>query len=290
VLAPEYRRDEVLTAMHLLDQPTSVVTHRSVPPFDDIGPTPTLDAIRARGALRVGYLSDALPYAFFNGRGDLVGHDIELAHRLAAELGVTLELVPASRDNLSCDAACDLVMSGVAVTTTRASQMLFSTSYMDETLGLLVPDHARDRFRSWAAIARLGALTVGAPDLPYFVNRLRDQLPLARLQPISRIDEIFAADEPFDAVMMPAERGSAWTLLHPRYSMVVPEGLLVKVPLAFPIARRDESFATFINTWIELKRKDGTLERAFNYWILGQNAAPKRRRWAFARDVLGWLE
>ena len=44
--------------------------------------------------------------------------------------------------------------------------------------------------------------------------------------------------------------------------MVVPEGALIKVPLAYPIARRDAAFATFVNTWIELKRKDGTLDRA----------------------------
>ena len=32
-------------------------------------------------------------------------------------------------------------MSGVAVTTHRAREMLFSDSYLDETLALVVPDH-----------------------------------------------------------------------------------------------------------------------------------------------------
>ena len=50
-----------------------------------------------RGVLRVGYLPDALPYAFFNGQGHLVGLDVELAHHLARELGVRLELRPIDR-------------------------------------------------------------------------------------------------------------------------------------------------------------------------------------------------
>jgi proton glutamate symport protein len=288
-LAPEYHRGEVLNAMHLLEDPTTLVVHRTAPALDEPGDLPTLEAIRARGSLLVGYLDDALPYAFFNRRGELVGHDIELAHRLARELGVTLQLMPVPRNDLSCRTTCDLIMSGVAVTTERASQVLFSTSYMDETLGLLVEDHARDRFRSWAAIAQSGTPTLGVPDVPYFEARVRALLPRAELRAVHDIDEVFADSMRFDAVVMPAERGSAWTLLHPRYTMVVPEGVVVKVPLAFPIARRDAAFATFINTWIELKRKDGTLERAFNYWILGQNAVPTRPRWAFARDVLGWM-
>ncbi len=70
--------------------------------------------------------------------------------------------------------------------------------------------------------------------------------------------------------------------------MVVPEPGVVKLPLAFPVGRRDQALATFVNTWIELKRRDGTLDALYKYWILGQNAAPKRPRWSIVRDVLHW--
>jgi hypothetical protein len=46
--------------------------------------------------------------------------------------------------------------------------------------------------------------------------------------------------------------------------------------------------ATFVNTWIELKRKDGTIDALYKYWILGQNAAPKGPRWSIMRNVLHW--
>lgn len=94
----------------------------------------------------------------------------------------------------------------------------------------------------------------------------------------------------FDAIALPAERGSAWTLIHPRYSVVVPEPTPIKVPLAYPIARRDLDFASFVNTWIELKRRDGTLDVLYRHWILGQTAAVRRPRGSILRGVLHWTE
>jgi ABC-type amino acid transport substrate-binding protein len=237
----------------------------------------------------VGFLSDSLPFAFRNAHGDLVGFDIELAHRLAAELGVRLELAPVERSELAAFLAarrCDLVMSGVAVTTMRASEMLFSQSYLDETMALLVRDHDRERFMSWQAIAALDPLVLGVPDLAYYVDKVRERAPHATIRTLSSIEAIFSGAIAADAVVLPAERGSAWTILNPQYSVVVPEGPLVKIPLAWPIAGHDEAFAAFVNTWIELKRKDGTFDVLFKYWVLGQNAAPASPRWSILRNVL----
>ena len=293
-LAPSYQKDQVLASMQLLQSSTPAVLLQSLPPAEPLQPSESaLGAIRRRGKLRVGYFADALPYAFFNRSGDLVGLDIDLAHRLASELAVQLELVAISREDLVAimnDGRCDLVMSGVAITTERASALLYSSSYMDETLGFLVPDSDRERFMSWPAIDALGAITIGTPDLPYFVAKLRLLAPHAVFQPVRSADDVFGRQpNAVVAVAFPAERGSAWTLLHPEYSMVVPEGQLIKVPLAYPIARHDERLAAFMNTWIDLKRKDGTLTALIDYWIFGRNATSRQPRWSIARDVLHWV-
>jgi ABC-type amino acid transport substrate-binding protein len=235
-----------------------------------------------------------MPFAFFNGRGDLVGFDVELAHRLARELGVSLTFVPADRTKLPgllAEGYCDLAMSGVVVTTLRAGEMLFSESYLDETLALMVPDHRRDQFASWDAIRDLGAITILAPDLSYYVDKLRELAPRAVIK-IQPLDEpmLPITDAKVDAVWLPAERGSAWTLMFPQYSVVVPGPNPIRVPLAFPIGKRDERFASFINTWIALKRRDGTLDAAYKRWILGQDAAPRQPRWSIMRNVLHWVE
>jgi Na+/H+-dicarboxylate symporter len=295
VLRQEYTKDKVIAGMHMRRHFGPSVVYRTPPPsLSEPKEDGQLEKIRARGALRVGYLTDALPFAFFNAQDELVGFDIEMAHSLAAELGLRVDFVPVDRtqfeEQLNGD-YCDIVMSGVAVTTRRASRVLFSSVYFDETLGLLVRDEDRNRFSSWDQIRALGDITFLAPDLPYYIDKLRERAPRAKLRVVPEAASLLTAPQnEFDAILMSAERGSAWTLLHPQYSVVVPEPGIVKVPLAYPIAGRDETFADFINTWIELKRKDGTIDDLYKYWILGQNATSRQPRWSIMRNVLGWVD
>ena len=46
----------------------------------------------------------------------------------------------------------------------------------------------------------------------------------------------------------------------------------------------------FINLWIELKKKDKTITRLYDYWILGKHAVPEPPRWSVLRNVLHWMQ
>jgi ABC-type amino acid transport substrate-binding protein len=291
-----YSKDKVLAGMHLLHEPVRAVVHKAGDAGSVRTPPPEggarLDIIRRRGVLTVGYLADSLPYAFFNAAGDLVGLDVELAHRLAAELSVSLEFVPLDRGREAEQVnagECDIVMSGVAVTTMRASRMLFSTAYLDETMAFIAPDGQRTEFATWDQLRRRPGLRLGIPDIPYYIQKVRDRLPNATLEVLPEFTTFFTSeDSRLDALVFAAERGSAWTLMYPKFAVVIPEPDVVKVPLAYPIGQRDQALATFVNTWIELKRKDGTLDALYKYWILGLDATPRQPRWSIMRDVLGW--
>ncbi len=187
---------------------------------------------------------------------------------------------------------CDLVMSGVVVTTTRAREMLFSDSYLDETLAFVVPDDQREQYASWDAIRDRGALTI-AGSRRAVLRPQAARAAAARRHPGAQRRHRAAvrpAATHADALALPAERGSAWTLMYPAYSVVVPGPDPIRVPLAYPIGKRDERLASFVNTWIALKRKDGTLDAAYKHWILGQDAAPRQPRWSIVRNVLHWVE
>ncbi len=135
-----------------------------------------------------------------------------------------------------------------------------------------------------------GRLTVAVPDIPYYVAMLRELVPNAEILTFDDVNALLAdRTATVDAVAFPAERGSAWTLIHPRYSVVVPGPLRIRLPLAYPMARDDQAFARFVNTWIALKQKDGTLETLYDYWILGRSADAASPRWSLIRDVLHWV-
>src|SRR6476620_8624321 len=196
LLRPVYTRDKVLAGMNLLHQPAAATVYRNAPSDPAVPDArPTLARLRQRGMLRVGFIPDALPFAFFNSRGDLVGFDIELAHHLASELSVRLEFVPIDRGRMEEQLGggyCDIVMSGVAVTTLRAATLLFSNSYLDETFALVVPDYAREQFSSWRAIEARPATTIAVPNVSYYIDKLRARLPRARLKVIEDLGAAFA--------------------------------------------------------------------------------------------------
>jgi Na+/H+-dicarboxylate symporter/ABC-type amino acid transport substrate-binding protein len=293
LLRPEYTKDRVLASMHLLHASVAATTLRSAPPAEPPDARPVLQAIAERQVLRVGYMQDGLPFSFFNANGDLVGLDIELAHRLASELKVGLEFRPVDRTRLAellASGYCDFVTGGVAVTTLRAGEMLFSDAYLDETLAFVVPDASRNRFSTWESIGQMGGLTIAVPDVKYYIDLLERRLPNAELRVKSLSDPFSNWDPDVDAFALPAERGSAWTLLYPKFTVIVPEPGIIKIPLAFPLARQDQAFATFMNTWLDLKRKDGTLEQLYDYWVLGRDAVRPAPRWSIMRNVLGWVD
>jgi Na+/H+-dicarboxylate symporter/ABC-type amino acid transport substrate-binding protein len=255
-----------------------------------------LNAIKKRGVLRVGVFTDRLPFVFLNREQKLVGFDVEMAHHLARDLGVKVEFVElealAALTPLLAAGRIDLAMTGLPVTPERAGEMSFSVPYLDETLGFVVKDHLRDRFSSWANIRELGSFAVKIPNLPYYVDQIRRRAPTLKLDLVETLNEIENGlrQATLDAVVLPAERGSVLTLLYPKYTVVVPEPDTVKIPLAYPVARRDQEWTQFVNTWIELKRRDGTIDALYGHWILGKHADKREPRWSVIRNLLHWVD
>ena len=92
-----------------------------------------------------------------------------------------------------------------------------------------------------------------------------------------------------DALVFSAEAGSAWTLIYPEFSVAVPHPDLLKVPTGYAVRRGDPELVEFLNRWILLKQRDQTIQRLFDYWILGQEPPSDREpRWSVLHDVLGW--
>ena len=90
--------------------------------------------------------------------------------------------------------------------------------------------------------------------------------------------------------MLPAERGSVLTLLYPKYTVVVPEPDIVKIPLAYPLARRDQEWAQFVNTWIELKAARRNHRRALRPLDSRQARRKREPRWSVIRNLLHWVD
>jgi ABC-type amino acid transport substrate-binding protein len=293
-LPHDYEKDESFLAMTLATEPASFTVRETPPEGDYVPGTSRLDQIVERGVLRVGFLEDSLPNVFINAKSMLVGLDIDLVNVLASEMQVDLEFVKVSVDSMVADLTagrCDLVMSGLTITPDRMLEMRFSEPYMKATMSFIVRDHMRSKFSSREAVKSLVKPRIGVLDNPYYVEELQAFLPQAEIVVLKSPEEFFRQrSEELDAMLLTAERGAAWTLIYPEFSVAIPQPTVLAAPVAIGMARDAEPLADFINAWLRLKHEDGTVDELYQHWILGGGAQPRQPRWSVIRNVLGWVD
>jgi ABC-type amino acid transport substrate-binding protein len=292
-----YRKDEVVKGMHLVREAVPSVVHTTPPPpVPGIAAVGALERIRARGSLRVGFIPELLPYSFFNARGDLVGFDVELAGLLARDLGVAkIEFVPTDPAGLPAlldSGSIDLMVS-VPYAVFWLRDVRFSAPHTDGVYAFAVRDERRHAFATIDSIRAQRGLTIGVPISTDFMHeRIRDYLgPVdAKYVSVPTPREFFEGRRPeIDALFVRAEVGSSWSLLHPEYSVVVPQPGVFRAPTGVAMSRAHSAdLAAFVDDWLVIQKASGTVQRAHEYWVLGRGAEQKRRRWSILEDVLGF--
>ena len=286
-------KEQVLLGMHTAVVSAPQREWTSLPPSEPAEPERSrLQRIRTRGAIRVGYLPDSLPFAFRNEDDQLVGFDIDMAHLLASELQCQLWLVPLTPDQVVSALErdeIDLVMSGMAMTTDRLELARFSQPYLRVTMSLVVPDFRRSEFDEVATVQRMPRLRIATLPSRRFTEELNRLFPQADVVTIPAAREFFENSElGADALLLSAESGSAWSLIYPGFTPVVPAPYERRLPLGYPVAAWDDDFAQFVSQWIELKVDTPEFHRLYDYWILGRTGESKQPRWSILRNVLGW--
>jgi ABC-type amino acid transport substrate-binding protein len=250
-----------------------------------------LTDIANRQVLRVGYLPDSVPYAFFNAQGELIGYDIEMANMLGRDLNVSLEFVETSREHVAEDlvsGACDIIMSGFVVSVNRARGMELSRPYEQERLGFLVPDYARGRFASLAPLEN-AQLMIGIPAIDDMAPMIRQRLSAATFRRFPSIDALVAAlPREVEAVVLPIDRAFYLSRTNPELSAVLPEETTSTIMLAYAMPQGELEFQNVVNAWIDVKLGQHAFDSARAYWVRGEGLRPRQPRWSIARNVLGW--
>jgi hypothetical protein len=183
----------------------------------------------------------------------------------------------------------DIIMSGVPMTADNLKQMKFSKPYMDATLAFVVHDHLRKNYSTWNNLSTQKKPRIAIAGSDYFRKRLKKAFPAAEVVNLDTPRDFFEENFPnLDAILMSAEAGSAWTLLYPRFTTVVPKPEIIKIPTGYPIAGGDQVLADLISNWITLVKGGRIFQDRFNYWIMGEGAERREPRWSVVRNVFGW--
>ena len=250
-----------------------------------------IDRIRQRGIIRIGVHEDSLPFSFYNAKAQLVGFDIDLMMNLAEDLQVAIEFIPyesgyllqqLEEDNF------DIAVSGITPNTSllASTRILYSSSYLDTHMALVVPDHKRKQFSDLKQISKLKGIHIGVRKESTFAARINALFPDFQVSELDSEAEFFMLAEFRDQILLTsAEAGAAWTLLNPNYDVVTPFSAHQGAPLVIAVGGEDLMLEHFISSWIKLKQTDGTIDTLFKHWIQGETAKQKKPRWSILNYI-----
>jgi len=218
--------------------------------------------------LRVGVMSDSLPYVSMQG-GRPEGLEVDFARELGAALGRRLEFVPLRwEDQIPAllDRRTDIIMSGITITRARELTVAFSQPYLRSGLIALVRPADRARYPTAAAVLatqdRVGV--VGGTTGERFVREhLRAPLsvyptaPAGILELTQRRVDLFIHDAPVALWAVSKDEGNLAPVLAP----------LDEESLGWAFRRDDDGLRAAADAALTRWQTDGTRARILTRWL-----------------------
>ena len=235
--------------------------------------TGLVDQIVQRGVMKVG-VDLFVPWVFKDKAGNLVGFEIDVASRLAKEMGVKVEfvetkwsgIIPALLTN-----KFDVIIGGMSSTTERSLTVNFSDPYDYSGMSIcankkMAPGWTKlEDFNKPNVIltARTGATPVAAA---------KKFMPKAQLRQFD--DEAQAYQEVVNgrahACVSSQPGPETWVNKHTDV-LYLPLGgqTFTKEPICVAVRKGDPDALAFFNGWITRLQWEGWLEERHQYWFTG---------------------
>jgi polar amino acid transport system substrate-binding protein len=232
----------------------------------------TLTNIRRRNRLDVGVAS-FIPWAMHDKNGNMIGFNIEVAKRLALDLGVELNIMPAGHVSLLTDLTnkrYDILITGMYPTPSRALLANFSEPYSTSKIELIA---SRDKMgrKDERKDFDDDSVTIGVISGTVYVIYAATEFPKAKTQLFE--DEASMIEAVANGTISAAIASKPG----PEFAVKNSNGKIYK-PFSKPLGEMDESFAirkgdvdflNFLNTWIRYYERNGWLEKQRSYWFEG---------------------
>ena len=228
----------------------------------------TMGKIQDAGEIKVGVKYDVPLFGFKNPQsGEVEGFDVDMAQRVADELGVELKLVEAISDNRIPyleDGTVDLVFSTMTITTDRDAEIDFSRPYYIAHGRVLVPGDS-----DVADITDLGSGTTicTALDSTYETTIIPKEAPDAELKTPDTYSECFAQLQRGSVDALVTDDVILAGFLQQDPSMKIVGEDLTTDPYGAGVQDKDKEFADFVSGVIEETFQDGTWQELYDKWI-----------------------
>lgn len=229
-----------------------------------------IEKVMQRGTLRVGF-SSFVPWAMQDKEGKYIGFEIDVAQRLADDLGVKLQLVPTSWDGIIpalLSGKFDVIIGGMSITPQRLLSVNFSVPYDHAYVDLALNrekaadiSSLEDLNREGVVIAvRTGTTAAAAASKAFPKATLRmfnDEAPAVE-EVLSGRAHAFVSSAPLPAME---------ALRHSDVLVQKFEVRLDAQPVAFAVPKGDFDTVNVFDGWIRLMEAEGWLQERRDYWF-----------------------
>ena len=227
--------------------------------------------IQKRGTLKVG-MSTFVPWAMRDKKGELIGFEIDVAKKLAADMGVEVEFVPTAWSGIIPALLAkkfDVIIGGMSITPQRNLTVNFTAPYAHS--GQIMAANKKlagsyiemDDFNqaSVTIACRRGATPCKAAQKLFPKSTLRQFDDDAQA-----FQEVVNGNA--HAMISSAPKPSFWSEAYPNEVFVAFDGKkLTRGNEAFALRKGDSDAVNYFSNWILINASSGWLEEQHEFWF-----------------------
>ncbi len=233
-------------------------------------PGGTVEQVLQRGVLRVGF-STFVPWAMQDKKGEFIGFEIDVARRLAQDMGVAVQFEPTQWSGIIpalLSGKFDIIIGGMGIQPQRALKVNFSIPYEYSGMSLVANKAKAGGFKTLADFnkpdvilaIRQGTTGVDAAKrlAPKAQVRLFDQEAQVIQEVLNGQAHAMIGSDPFPAFQ---------ALKYPDKLVLPMAEPFTKEPIAFAVRKGDPDFLNYLDSWIRLVDDEGWLAERHHYWF-----------------------
>lgn len=227
----------------------------------------TLATVRQRGVLRVGVVQVA-PMVMMGRDNQYVGYSVDLARRLAEDLGVRLEFVETWWTGVIpqlLDGHSDVIITGLWMNVPRALVANFTQPTTSEGMYLIASRPLAAQRRSLEAFNRPG-VTIAVSTDPAQQAVAKARFPRATVTPVDDDPLVVVTEGRAQAAVVATLSAEAVVASAPRRWFLPSGEPLSRTSAGMAVRKGDPDFLAFLNTWLEMQRESGWLDERARHW------------------------
>ncbi len=229
-----------------------------------------LEQVMKRGVLRVG-MSTFVPWAMQDKSGNFIGFEIDVANRLARDMGVKAEFIPTKWSGIIpalLTGKFDIIIGGMGIRPERNLKVNFSIPY--DYTGMSIVAHRKLA----AGFKKLGdfnnpGVSIASRTGTTAAAAVKRFMPKAKLRLFD--DESQAFQELLlgrvHAVIASAPLPAYQAIANPDRLFLPLKEDFTREPIGFALRKGDFDSMNFLDNWIRVAEAEGWLKERKHYWF-----------------------